>query len=94
MTDFLPDGYQTPEIPSNYMTLEEGQNSFRVLSSAIVGYKWWIEKGEEGRRPVRVPRGSAGRGRGGCGRPRSEPDRKSTRLNSSHRLTSRMPSSA
>ena len=54
MNDFLPEGYQTPEIPSNYMTLEEGENSFRVLSSAIIGYEWWMENGEEGRRPVRV----------------------------------------
>jgi hypothetical protein len=54
MTDFLPEGYQTPEVPSNFMTLEEGQNSFRVLSSAIIGYKWWTENGEEGRHPVRV----------------------------------------
>ena len=54
MTDFLPDGYQTPEVPSNYMTLEDGDNSFRVLSSAIVGYEWWVENGEEGRKPIRV----------------------------------------
>ena len=54
MNDFLPEGYQTPEVPSNYMTLEEGENSFRVLSSAIIGYEWWMENSEEGRRPVRV----------------------------------------
>jgi hypothetical protein len=54
MTDFLPEGYQTPEVQSNYMTLEDGVNSFRILSSAIVGYEWWVEQGEEGRRPQRV----------------------------------------
>jgi len=54
MTDFLPEGYQTPEVQSNYMTLEDGENSFRILSSAIVGYEWWTENGEEGRKPVRV----------------------------------------
>jgi hypothetical protein len=54
MTNFLPEGYQTPEVQSNYMTLEDGVNSFRILSSAIVGYEWWVENGEEGRRPVRV----------------------------------------
>jgi len=54
MTDFLPEGYQTPEVQSNYMTLEDGENSFRILSSAIVGYEWWVENGEEGRRPQRV----------------------------------------
>jgi hypothetical protein len=54
MTDFLPEGYQTPEVQSNFMTLEDGDNSFRILSSAIVGYEWWVENGEEGRKPVRV----------------------------------------
>jgi hypothetical protein len=54
MTNFLPKGYQAPEVQSNYMTLEEGLNSFRVLSPAIVGYEWWVEQGVEGRRPVRV----------------------------------------
>jgi len=54
MTDFLPKGYTAPEVQSNYMTLEEGVNSFRVLSPAIVGYEWWVEQGVEGRRPVRV----------------------------------------
>ena len=54
MNDFLPAGYQTPEAPSNYMEFEEGMNTFRILSSAIVGYEWWIENGESGRKPVRV----------------------------------------
>ncbi len=54
MQDFLPVGYQTPEVPSNYMEFEEGLNTFRILSSAIVGYEWWVENGESGRKPVRV----------------------------------------
>jgi hypothetical protein len=54
MTNFLPKDYTAPEVQSNYMTLEEGVNSFRVLSPAIVGYEWWVEKESEGRRPVRV----------------------------------------
>jgi hypothetical protein len=54
MNDFLPKGYSAPEVPSNFMALEEGVNSFRVLSSAIVGYEWWVENGEEGRKPIRV----------------------------------------
>jgi hypothetical protein len=53
MTNFLPEGYETPEAPSNYMEFEEGQNYFRVLSSAIVGYQWWVDEAQ-GRRPVRV----------------------------------------
>ena len=54
MTDFLPKGYKTPEAQSNYMELEEGQNAFRILSSAIVGYKWWTDAGEGSRKPIRV----------------------------------------
>jgi hypothetical protein len=54
MTEFLPKGYKTPEIQSNYMELEEGQNTFRILSSAIVGYKWWVDTGEGSRKPLRV----------------------------------------
>jgi hypothetical protein len=54
MNDFLPKDYETPEIPSHFMELEEGVNTFRVLSSAIVGYKWWVDAGEGGRKPVRV----------------------------------------
>jgi hypothetical protein len=54
MNDFLPKDYETPEIPSHFMELEEGTNTFRVLASAIVGYKWWVDDGQQGRRPVRV----------------------------------------
>ena len=54
MNDFLPEGYKTPDIPSNYMDLEVGQNAFRILSSAIVGYKWWVDTDEGGRKPIRV----------------------------------------
>lgn len=54
MNDFLPKGYETPEIPSNFMELEEGVNTFRILSSAIVGYEWWVDSSENGRKPMRV----------------------------------------
>ena len=54
MNDFLPDGYETPVIPSNYMELEERKNAFRILSSAIVGYEWWVDAEEGSRKPIRV----------------------------------------
>ena len=54
MNDFLPKDYETPEIPSHYMELEEGVNTFRILSSAIVGYEWWVDSSENGRKPMRV----------------------------------------
>jgi hypothetical protein len=54
MNDFLLAGYETPEIPSHYMEFEEGVNSFRILSNAIVGFEWWVANGKEGRKPVRI----------------------------------------
>src|SRR6266568_8756190 len=41
MNDFLPTGYEVPKSPSNYMRFEDGENTFRVLSSAIVGFEYW-----------------------------------------------------
>jgi hypothetical protein len=54
MNDFLPEGYETPEVPSKFMEFEDGLNTFRILSRAIVGYEWWEAHGEAGRRPIRV----------------------------------------
>jgi hypothetical protein len=39
--EFLPTGYEVPASPSNYMKFVEGENTFRVLSSAIVGYVYF-----------------------------------------------------
>lgn len=39
--DFFPEAdYKLPET-SNYMKFKEGENNFRVLSSAVVGYEYW-----------------------------------------------------
>ena len=54
MTNFLPKNYETPETPSNYLRLEEGKNTIRILSSAIVGYQYWTEDEEGNRKPTRV----------------------------------------
>ena len=54
MNDFLPKGYETPESEQRYMELEEGQNTFRILSQAIVGYEWWEATDDGGRVPRRV----------------------------------------
>jgi hypothetical protein len=54
MNDFLPKGYETPESQQSYMELEEGQNTFRILSPAIVGYKWFEDTGDGGSVPRRV----------------------------------------
>lgn len=41
MDEFIPDGYEVPESPSNYMKLKDGENTFRAMSSAIMGYVYW-----------------------------------------------------
>lgn len=45
---FLPEGYKVPDN-SNYMKFKEGENTFRVLGSAVVGFEYWNNKNE----PVR-----------------------------------------
>lgn len=45
--NFLPQNYQLPKAESNYFKLEEGNNTFRCLSSALTGWKYWKDK--EGR---------------------------------------------
>jgi hypothetical protein len=51
---FLPDKYQIPDTGAKYMKFKKGDNRFRILSSPILGYEWWVET-EEGRKPKRVP---------------------------------------
>jgi len=41
MTDFLPKDYSVPVSGGNYMKLQEGENEFRILSTALVGYEYW-----------------------------------------------------
>lgn len=43
MTNFLPEGYTIPEKASGYMRFQQGLNSMRVLSSAVVGYEYFTE---------------------------------------------------
>ncbi|MEK6880728.1 MAG: hypothetical protein AABY22_14010 [Nanoarchaeota archaeon] len=40
MSNFFPSEYKLP-VSSNYMRFQEGENTFRVLSSAIVGWEYW-----------------------------------------------------
>lgn len=44
MTDFLPTNYEIPVSQGNYMKLVDGENNFRILSSAIVGYEYWTSE--------------------------------------------------
>ena len=49
MKNFLPEGHETPDLGSSgYFRFKDGENKFRILDSAIVGYELWI-----GGKPVR-----------------------------------------
>jgi hypothetical protein len=52
--DFLPAGYERQESAGSYMKLVDGENRFRVLSSAITGWEWWEDDGKGNRLPKRV----------------------------------------
>ncbi len=43
-TAWVPEGYEVPQSPSNYMKLAEGANKFRVLTAPIMGYEYWNSK--------------------------------------------------
>jgi hypothetical protein len=45
---FLPEGYKAPV--GDYMKFEDGETTFRVMSSAIVGYSYWTSDDK----PVRM----------------------------------------
>ena len=47
--NFLGTDYKLPET-SNYMKFKEGDNTFRVLSSAITGWEYWTEDNKPVRR--------------------------------------------
>jgi len=40
---FLPPNTEIPASEGNYLKLAEGENRFRVLGSAIVGFELWID---------------------------------------------------
>lgn len=53
MNDFLPASYEVPSTKGNYMKFKNGANRFRILSSPILGYEYWIEDDKGNRKPVR-----------------------------------------
>jgi hypothetical protein len=58
VNNFLPEDYKVPTSKNGYMTLEQGDNKFRIMSSAIIGYEYWIDIDIEGKsvsKPVRIP---------------------------------------
>lgn len=49
----LPKNYEVPDSGGQYMKFEQGDNRFRPLGEAIVGFVYWTED-DEGRHPIRV----------------------------------------
>ncbi len=47
---FLPENYEVPKGPSNYVKLESGDNKLRILSAPVLGYSYWNLQDK----PVRV----------------------------------------
>lgn len=50
---FLPTNYEVPKSSGNYLKFQDGENTFRVLSSAVIGWEGWILNSEEKREPKR-----------------------------------------
>ena len=53
MNNFLPDKYEMPDSTSGYMKFKQNDNTFRILSSAIVGFETWIDTEDGKRKPIR-----------------------------------------
>lgn len=41
MNSFLPKGYEAPKTEGGYYKLQKGENRFRIMSPAVVGYEYW-----------------------------------------------------
>ena len=54
-TAFLPADYVVPSTADKYYKFEQGDNRFRILSSPILGYEWWVDEADGSRKPHRVP---------------------------------------
>ena len=51
--NFLPETYEVPATIGNYLKFEDGDNTFRILSSPILGYEYWIDTKDGKRQPIR-----------------------------------------
>ena len=51
---FLPKGYEIPDKQTGYLNMrKEGDYTFRIMSSPILGYVGWKDTPEGGRTPIR-----------------------------------------
>ena len=53
--NLLPDNYEVPQKTGNYMRWQDGENKFRFLSSAIIGWETWQDLPDGSRKPLRTP---------------------------------------
>lgn len=55
---WLPTDYKVPENSGEFMKLGQGENRFRVLDKAVLGYEYWVDivdaDGKAQRKPKRV----------------------------------------
>lgn len=49
---FLPTNYSVPSSSDKYYKFKQGSNQFRIMSSPVLGYEYWVDN-EGGRKPVR-----------------------------------------
>lgn len=40
---WFPEGYKAPETESSFYKLEDGDNTFRILSKPVMGYEYWSQ---------------------------------------------------
>lgn len=55
MNTFLPEGYKAPE--GQYYKLADGENTFRIMTSAVTGYEYWNteNKAVRSKSPFKLP---------------------------------------
>lgn len=55
MSNVLPDNYSVPQKAGNYMKFIDGENKFRILTPAILGWETWQDLPDGSRKPIRTP---------------------------------------
>lgn len=52
---FLPEDYKVPAGQNNYMRFAQGENIFRILSDALIGWEWWTDEVDNEGKQIRTP---------------------------------------
>lgn len=58
MSNFLPTDYEMPKQEKMYCKFVKGDNVFRILGPATLGWVYWSDDGKGGRIPTRLPMGA------------------------------------